>query len=317
MLINLLQLPSIQAALIILMLLFVGWFMSWKKWMLKEHKPFVIKLIVNIAIPSMAIVNYFDSFSREMLLNSAIMLLAPLITISMSYFIASILAFIIKIDNKRKGSFITMCSVSNSIFIGLPVCQSLFGDVSIPYVMFYYMVNTIMFWGIFNPKIREDGQGKSEGFKETILRIINPPLITIIVCSILLIVGLRPPIIILKTTRYLGAMTTPLSLILAGKVMHETGFKNIRFDLSIILIMMMRFVIAPFIAFFISKGMKLEGLVTQVFTIQASMPVMTLTTVSAEAYGADSGYVASAVSITTIGSLIFIPIYMSLMQMLL
>lgn len=317
MLIKLFQSSSIQAALIILLLLFVGWFMSWKRWMLKEHKPFLIKLIVNIAIPSMIIVNYFDLFSREMLLSSTIMLLSPLITISVSYFVASVLAFIIKIDNSRRGSFITMCSVSNSLFIGLPVCQSLFGDVSIPYAMFYYMVNTIMFWGIFNPKIREDGQGKGKDFRGVFKRIINPPLITIIVCSILLIVGFRPPVIILKTTRYLGSMATPLSLILAGKVMHETGFKNLKFDLSIILIMMMRFLVAPIIAFFVSKGMKLEELVTQVFTIQASMPVMILTTVSAEAYGADSGYVASAVSITTIGSLMFIPIYMSLMQMLL
>ena len=317
MLIDLFQSPSIQAALIILLLLFVGWFMSWKKWMLKEHKPFLTKLIVNIAIPSMVIVNYFDLFSREMLFSSTIMLLSPLITILVSYFVASILAFIIKIDNSRRGSFITMCSVSNSLFIGLPVCQSLFGDVSIPYAMFYYMVNTIMFWGIFNPKIREDGQGKGKDFRGVFKRIINPPLITIIVCSILLIVGFRPPVIILKTTRYLGSMATPLSLILAGKVMHETGFKNLKFDLSIILIMMMRFLVAPIIAFFVSKGMKLEELVTQVFTIQASMPVMILTAVSAEAYGADSGYVASAVSITTIGSLMFIPIYMSLMQMLL
>ena len=35
---------------------------------------------------------------------------------------------------------------SNTIFVGLPINQALFGDASIPYVLIYYMCNTTFFW---------------------------------------------------------------------------------------------------------------------------------------------------------------------------
>ena len=41
-----------------------------------------------------------------------------------------------------------MCAMSNSLFVGYPVCTELFGAEGTPYVMCFYMMNTFFFWAI-------------------------------------------------------------------------------------------------------------------------------------------------------------------------
>ena len=129
----------------------------------------------------------------------------------------------------------------------------------------------------------------------------------------LLLINFEPPSLILSTAKYLGSMSTPLSLIFVGGIIYEIGLKNIKMDVSIGVIMLMRFIVAPSIMFFICKAAGIEEIATQVFTIQTAMPVMIQTVVVAETYKVDSEYVATAVSITTLASLVVIPIYMILM----
>lgn len=307
---------SIETVLVIFILLGTGWFMSFKGWLTKESKPFLTKLIVNIAVPAVTITNFFENFPREMLYTSWKFMVIPLITMLISYYISFLITKIIKIHRLRRGSFIAMCTVSNSIFVGLPISLGLFGEVSLPYVIFYYIVNSFVFWGICNPKIREDVEGKAGSILESIKKIFTVPLIAVIVSGTLLYFNFSPPSLVMKTAKYLGSMVTPISSILVGRIIFEMNFKEIEIDLSIILLIIMRFIFGPAIMFFASKISDLPEIATQVFTIQAAMPVMMQTTVVAESYGADSKYVATALSITTFLSLISIPVYMWIMPIL-
>jgi malate permease and related proteins len=54
-------------------------------------------------------------------------------------------------------------------------------------------------------------------------------------------------------------------------------------------------------------------LMKKVFVIQAAMPAMTQTAIIAEAYGADYKYAAIMTTVTTVVSLVFIPVYMLLL----
>lgn len=53
---------SVSAVVLILMLIAVGYIMGRTGLMKKEHKSFVIKLLVNISVPCMCIHNVFTDF---------------------------------------------------------------------------------------------------------------------------------------------------------------------------------------------------------------------------------------------------------------
>jgi len=58
------------------------------------------------------------------------------------------LAIVFNVRKDRRGTFASMFSLSNTIFIGLPVNLMLFGDSSLSYALLYYIANTILFWTI-------------------------------------------------------------------------------------------------------------------------------------------------------------------------
>ena len=210
-----------------------------------------------------------------------------------------------------------MFSLSNAIFIGLPVNILLFGDISIPYALLYYIANTTCFWTIGTFAIANDGALRSGGNKPSLLsfsglkRLFSPPLVAFLVAVILIMLEIRLPRWVMDTSKYLGNMTTPLSMLFVGIVIARVDWKKLRFGVDMLVLVAGRFVFTPLIVFLMVKNGDFPVLMKQVFVIQAAMPAMTQTPILAEAYKADSEYAGLGTSLTTLLSLISIPVYMA------
>lgn len=304
---------SVETVFTMLILISIGIYLSYIGWITKDIKDFLVKLIIRISIPALTIYNFFETLERELITVFGKYIIVVLISMLILYIINSFIGKIIKIKPIRSGSFVAMGVVSNSIFFGLPVSLGLFGDRSIPFVLLYYIGNTIMFWGLCGPRIMKDGDRKIKK-KFDMKKIMNGPLITLVISMILLYLNYTPPRMLISISKYLSSFVTPLALLVIGKIVYDTNFKAFKFDKSILIIIIMRFILAPFIMFTITSRLNLSSLAVQVFTIQSAMPVMTQTVLVAEMYGADSEYAATSLSITTLLSLFFIPLYMVLLQ---
>jgi hypothetical protein len=116
----------------------------------------------------------------------------------------------------------------------------------------------------------------------------------------------------MDTCRYLGGMTTPLSMLFIGIVIARVQWKAIRFEMDFLAILAGRFLVTPALMFFFVRSLDFPLLMKQVFLMQAAMPAMTQNPILAEAYGADAEYTAIGTSLTTVLSMLSIPIYMTL-----
>jgi len=232
------------------------------------------------------------------------------------YVIGMLVSKLIKVEKKRVGTFRSMFFVSNSIFIGLPINMALFGESSIPYVLLYYIANTTFFWTIGAYGISKDGNVNSSRIfsKETLVRLISPPLMGFVIGIILILCNIHLPKFVLDTCMYLGNLTTPLSMLFIGIIIYSVDLKKIRPNLEMAAVFAGRFLISPIIIYFAGKYLGLPELMEKVFVIQAAMPVMTNTSIVAKQYNADYEYAAVMTVVTTISSLIFIPIYMYLLS---
>lgn len=130
----------------------------------------------------------------------------------------------------------------------------------------------------------------------------------------LAIIGVKLPNFLLDTVTYLANMSTPLSLIFIGGVLYEVGFSNIKIERDDILVILLRFIISPIIMFYLAKKANFSPLTIQVLTLQAGMPPMTQLGVIASSHKhSDEEFLMTNISLLTILSLIFIPIYIVLM----
>jgi len=220
-------------------------------------------------------------------------------------------------------------SFSNSMFIGFPVAQALFGSPGMPYAMYFFLVNTTFFWVLGYHAIRRDADVLRGGttriaVTDILKKLATPPIITILVMFGVVMLQIPLPDFVLSAAGYMGSLTTPLSLIFMGCVIYEAGPGCLKMEKNIWHVMAGRFVLIPAVCFFICQlaimlfpaGGAAADLVLMrnVLTVQAGLPVMTQTVILSQLYGADVQFATKSFIWTTLVSVVTIPAYMVLFR---
>jgi hypothetical protein len=178
----------------------------------------------------------------------------------------------------------------------------------------YYFANTCLFWTAGNYFIGKDGALSDiklfslNSLKNTM----SPPVISVFIAVIVILLGVHLPDFITSTAKYLGGMTTALSLIFIGVVMVSINLKDVRFTNDVIAILAGRFLISPLLVIAVAVFIPIPDLMKKVFVIQSALPAMTQITLIAKQYETDTEYAALLTAITTVAAIISIPAYMVL-----
>lgn len=307
-------LKSISGILVILGMILVGFVIGEKGWFDDKSRGLIAKLVTQIALPCYMLYTITQRFTAEDLLKMLPALRFPALSMVVLLGIATAVARIFAVRQDRSGLFISMFFNSNTIFVGLPINQALFGDASIPYVLIYYMCNTTFFWTLGTYLIQRDGEGEAQyDFKTSVKKVFSPPLMGFLLGLVMVMLQMKLPAFLDSDLQYLGNLTTPLSMIFIGLSVSHVGVKQLILGKDQLLILLGRFVVAPLLMATIVYWAPLPSLMKQVFIIQSAMPVMTNAPVVARLYRADSDYAAVMVTETTLATMVVIPILMVLM----
>ena len=307
-------LRSISGVLVILVMILVGFVIGEKGWFDDKSRGLLAKLVTQVALPCYMLYTITQRFTAADLLKMLPALRFPALSMVILLGIAIGVARIFAVKQDRRGLFISMFFNSNTIFVGLPINQALFGDASIPYVLIYYMCNTTFFWTLGTYLIQRDGEGEAQfDLKTSLKKVFSPPLMGFLLGLVLVMLQIKLPVFLASDLQYLGNLTTPLSMIFIGLSVSHVGVKQLVLGKDQLLILFGRFLVAPLLMATIVYWAHLPSLMKQVFIIQSAMPVMTNAPVVARLYGADSDYAAVMVTETTLATMVVIPILMLLM----
>ena len=320
---------AVQAVIVIFLMIGAGLFVSWRKWVSPENAKIFPKLIINLSFPCTIIYSLSTKLSRELLLESWLPIAIAFFVVPVMFFFSKLVAMLFRIPRARRGVFSMLFAFANAVFIGFPVAQALFGDAGMPYAVFYYLANTTWFWTLGYYGVQKDADlmcGRQSTFSVggMLKKLVSPPIITVALMFIIVLMGIQLPKFVLTTAQYIGGMTSPLSLLFMGCVIYGIGFSGLKYEKGMGSVMLGRFLLIPVFCFAVctlvmqfvpQHGTAIDlALMRNVFTIQSSLPVMTQTVIVCELCGADTGYAAKAVVWTTLFSLISIPLYMTLFQ---
>ena len=307
-------LRSISGILVILGMILVGFVIGEKGWFDDMSRGLLAKLVTQVALPCYMLYTITQRFTAADLLKMLPALRFPALSMVILLGIATAVARIFAVRQDRRGLFISMFFNSNTIFVGLPINQALFGEASIPYVLIYYMCNTTFFWTLGTYLIQRDGEGEAQfDIRISLKKVFSPPLMGFLLGLVLVILHIKLPAFLASDLQYLGNLTTPLSMIFIGLSVSHVGVKQLVLGKDQLLILLGRFLVAPLLMASIVYWVPLPSLMKQVFIIQSAMPVMTNAPVVARLYGADSDYAAVMVTETTLATMVVIPILMLLM----
>ncbi|KRL04895.1 AEC family transporter [Liquorilactobacillus oeni] len=308
---------SVSGVLVILIMIILGYILAEKGWFDQKSKKLIARIVTQISLPCYMMVTITDRFTAQDLAKMLPDLRFPVISMLILMALAFAIVQVFRIRNSHAGLFSSMFFNSNTVFVGLPINQALFGSSSVPYVLIYYMANTTIFWTLGTYLIQRDGTVETKmSLKKTLSKVFSPPLLGFIIGVIFVLLKIKLPIFVSSDLSYIGSLTIPLSMIFIGISVSHAGLKNITFKKDNLLVLLGRFVFAPALMIALVMPSDMPLLMKQVFILQSAMPVMTNAPVVASLYGADSDYAAVMVTETTLISLIMVPILMVITQSL-
>lgn len=304
---------AVSACVILLMLMSVGYFMGVWGWMRPAEKKFISKFIVNIAVPCNCIVGLLNNLDRGSLLQAGSMVLAGVTAVTVNLLVSALAATVLRLPRERWGVFVAMAGLSNTIFIGVPVCTQLFGEASMPYIMLYYIGHTSFVQSVGVMLVERAGTkpgGKFEpgAFLKDLLS--KPPIVSVLLSFLLLALDLRLPDPVMRAANYISGSVSPMALIYCGFIVYEVGLKNLRFLRGLPTMLVMRLLLSPAVCMVCCSLLGMKGLPLQVFVVESAMPVVSQVTVMAGEFGADEKYAATGSCLSTLGSFFTIPVLM-------
>jgi predicted permease len=209
-------------------------------------------------------------------------------------------------DGKITGAVVLAASFPNATYMGLPVLESLYGDVgrsiAIQYDLFA-CTPLLLTVGILIARIY--GQSDNQvPLWQSLLRV--PPLWAALFGVLINLSGIAMPGALEQWMEMLAAGVIPLMLFSLGLSLRWDTIDRSRLP-TVIPIVMLQLIIAPLVVWGVAHGVGLEGVVLTGTVMEAAMPSMVIGIVLCDRYGLDTGLYAAAVTLTTLLSLFTLP----------
>lgn len=278
----------------------------------EEAKASFTDIVMNLTLPSLIFVSMVANTTWErLLLGTALPFIALALILLMlffSLFASFLLGRLRPTTGDRQRTLSVLCAMPNSGFIGFPVILSVLGEEGLAYAVLYDIGVTIAFFSVAVLALK-GGAFQKDNWK----RLINPLLVATALGLIVNKIGLTIPELILTPLQTMGNATVPMIMILMGYMLGDfkSSFKIVDWELG--LVCLCKLLLYPLFAYLLVLPLNLDPLVRTVVLIQAAMPSMASTSVLVEKYGGDNKFAVKAIFVTTLLSVITIPLMVSLL----
>lgn len=293
--------------LVLFILIAIGYMCNRTKILTAASIKDMTNFVLYIVTPCVIINSYQKEFDKQMLVGLVITLIASFLSFGLNILMAHLL---VKDSDKRREKTLRFGTVfSNCGYMSLPLQEAMLGETGVFYGATYIAVFQIVLWtyGV----ILMSGDIKSISLKKVI---INPGVLSTALGVVLFVCSLSIPFSIIEPMKHLASLNTPIPMIIVGYRLAETSFriKGLSTYVSIVL----RLVVSPLVMILGLWLCGISGDIMVACAIAASSPVAAATTMFSEKFGGDTLLSASLVSITTLLSIITMPLIVGLSAML-
>lgn len=259
-------------------------------------------LIINLTCPCLIIASTMgDNMpSRELIVP---LMVVGIITYIVLLVIAAYLPRLFNVG-EEEGLFSFMLAFGNVGFIGYPVVASMFGAEAVFYASILNVANTfcVFIWGV------QFIAGKSEG-KFQWKRFYSPAMIGTYISVIIVAFAIRVPHVIAQPFTLIGNITVPGSLLIIGYSISQIPLKHMTGGPKIFLMAAFRLFILPLFVMYLFRFSGLfDDRIISINTMITAMPVASFGTMLCFKYGRDETVMAQGTFITTLLSMITIPL---------
>ncbi len=201
--------------------------------------------------------------------------------------------------------------LSNAGFMSLPLQNALLGEDGVFYGAAYVAIFNLILWSY--GLVEMSGSRQNLSPRKLIL---NPGVLSLAIGLMLFLARITLPTVLASPMGHLAALNTPLPMLIIGFYLADTDLKAALRDWRSYAAIGLRLLVVPLTALGILYLCGVRGTLLVSMIIAASAPVAASTTMFATKYDCDTGLSVNLVSLSTLLSLITMPLIVALAQVI-
>jgi len=291
------------------MLLFLGFMMGTKN--IVDHSSIndITNILIDVSIPCTIIVSLIRPFSQRLIGDTIKICLCVLIFHLLMTAISYVLSKFLKVDKMKQGSWIFALVFSNNAFIGYPLMFALYGNDGLFLMAMGNVIQNILIFSI-GIRMTNLNYGKEEHVRIRDI-VFTKQNIAVVIGLILFFTQIPVPKPIVTLITYVSNLTVPLSMMVVGLSLSRYDVKNMFTDKEVYRLTALRMVIVPVVMLLAYKGLGIDAskdLPLAILYFTAALPSPAFTTIMAERYNTSIEFSSKCVFITTIISIVTVPV---------
>lgn len=266
------------------------------------------KVCLYLIMPCVIINSFLIEFTPEKLKGLGLAVGVAVIIHFVAWVFIKILGKVLNFNPVEKASVM----YSNAANMVIPVVMSVLGDEWVLYSSAFVSVQLILLWTHCKSMLSNE-----KGFElKKIYTNIN--LIAIFIGILLFVTKIQIPNVIQGTLKSVGGTVAPVSMIITGMIMAGAELKKVFANKRIYLVVFFRMMLFPFIVFLIiyftgiTNVMDKGAMILLVTFIATVTPTASSITQMAQVYGNNEQYAGAINIMTTIASIVTMPIMVAL-----
>lgn len=294
----------IKQMLVLFVMMLMGLIAYKKKIITSSSNKALSGLVVNIANPALvlssAVGGYDQIDSRELVLTVISALIMYGILIALSFFVPKLL----KAKPHEMGTYNIMTIFTNVGFMGFPVISSIYGREALLYASIFLLPYNLL---IYTYGIRQMSQNQPRE-KVSIGKILNVGVIASILAIALFAFKIEISGWVGDSILMLSNLTAPLSMMIIGVSFGEINMRELVQDKRLLVFSLIKQFILPVIVGWMMLQIIPSPLIAGITVLMLAVPVGSMCALLAQAYDRDYELVSKGVVLTTILSIISIPV---------
>ena len=241
----------------------------------------------------------------------------PLLLISViTYIVLTGMAYLLpryltkRIEDEGPVGFALM--FGNVGFMGYPVVASIFGHEAIFYAAVLNVVNTFAVFTIGTMLITGKSEVEGSKFQKKVLYS-TPMLAAYLTMAIVALRIDNIPAFISQPLTMIGNITVPAALLIVGSSMSHLSPRAMLGNGTVYATTLFRLAILPIAIYYLCRALGFSEFVVNINTLVIAMPVATYGTILCLKYGKDTTMITEVTFITTLVSMVSIPLLVTLL----
>lgn len=299
----------VEQMCVMLLLILMGYFLFRKEKLSEMSSRHISGLVVNFCNPAVLVCSSFEEGPRA---SFAELFTALAVTVCL-YGILILAGFLVprimRIPKEQNYIYHFLTVYGNVGFLGIPLVSAVLGGGALIYVSISCLVYNILFYttglGIIRKKA---GVQTQPGIRDLFSKIVNAGTVSAALTLFFYLGNFNVPSVIRDTFTYTGKATTFLSMLVLGVSVAQMPPKEIFFHKKDYLFVALRMLLVPIVCTLLLRQFVTDSLLLGTSALLMAVPCGNLPLMSAKEYGLKADVMARTIVLTTLLSVITIPL---------